>query len=203
MADVPGAGRQGYRRLQLDAAARAQGNAEADHRQAQRRGGEDPRHARRQGALRRRRRRDGRQHAGAARGTHQGRGGALRRDRPEDQHQTGLTGGSVMRIRAPKDFWSGLLFMVIAAAFIGLSQQYKMGDMHRMGPALFPTLVGALLAVLGAVITLRAFVVDGPPVPRFHARPLLVSLAAIALFGVVLSYLGLVTAIVLLVLVGA
>jgi len=108
-----------------------------------------------------------------------------------------------MHIRAPKDFWSGLLFIAIAAAFIGLAQQYKMGDMHRMGPALFPTLVGALLAVLGAVIAVRSFVIDGPPVPRFHARPLLVSLAAIALFGVVLAYLGLVAAIVVLVLVGA
>jgi len=108
-----------------------------------------------------------------------------------------------MRIRAPKDFWSGLLFIAVAAAFIGLAQQYKMGDMHRMGPALFPTLVGALLAVLGAIIALRSFVIDGPPVPRFQARPLIVSLAAIALFGLVLNFLGLVAAIVALVLVGA
>jgi len=108
-----------------------------------------------------------------------------------------------MHIRAPKDFWSGLIFIAIALAFIGLAQQYKMGDMHRMGPALFPTLVGALLAVLGAVIAARSLVIDGPPVPRFHARPLLMSLAAIALFGIVLSFLGLVAAVVVLVLVGA
>jgi len=108
-----------------------------------------------------------------------------------------------MRIRAPKDFWSGLLFIGIAAAFIGLAQQYKMGDMHRMGPALFPTLVGVLLAALGVIIALRSFVIDGPPVPRFQARPLIVSLAAIALFGLALNFLGLVAAIVALVLVGA
>src|SRR5262245_34630748 len=108
-----------------------------------------------------------------------------------------------MHIRAPKDFWSGLIFIAIALAFIGLAQQYKMGDMHRMGPALFPTLVGALLAVLGAVIAARSLVIDGPPVPRFHAWPLLMSLAAIALFGIVLSFLGLVAAVVVLVLVGA
>jgi len=108
-----------------------------------------------------------------------------------------------MHIRAPKDFWSGLLFIVIAVAFIGLAQQYKMGDMHRMGPALFPTLVGVLLAALGVIIALRSFVIDGPPVPRFQARPLIVSLAAIALFGLALNFLGLVAAIVALVLVGA
>ena len=108
-----------------------------------------------------------------------------------------------MHIRAPKDFWSGLIFIAIALAFIGLAQQYKMGDMHRMGPALFPTLVGALLAVLGAIISARSLVIDGPPVPRLHARPLLMSLVAIALFGVVLGFLGLVAAVVVLVLVGA
>ena len=49
-----------------------------------------------------------------------------------------------MRIRAPKDFWAGLIFIAIAGSFILLAQQYRLGDLHRMGPAMFPTLVGAL-----------------------------------------------------------
>ena len=57
-------------------------------------------------------------------------------------------GGATMRIRSPKDFWAGLIFVAIGAAFILLAMQYRYGDMHRMGPAMFPTLVGALLAVL-------------------------------------------------------
>jgi hypothetical protein len=108
-----------------------------------------------------------------------------------------------MKIRSPKDFWSGLIFIGIAIAFIGVARQYNLGNMHRMGPGLFPTLVGALLAGLGLVITLRAFAVDGPPVPRFQARPILVGMAAIVLFGVALQYLGLLAAIAALVLVGA
>ena len=108
-----------------------------------------------------------------------------------------------MRIRSPKDFWAGLIFIAIAAAFILLAQQYRLGDLHRMGPAMFPTLVGALLAVLGAIVMLRAFALDGEPLPRFHARPIGVSLLAIVLFGVALQWLGLVAAIAALVLVGA
>ena len=54
-----------------------------------------------------------------------------------------------MRIRSPKDFWAGLIFIAIGGGFVLLAQQYRLGDMHRMGPAMFPTLVGALLAVLG------------------------------------------------------
>src|SRR5215470_329429 len=101
-----------------------------------------------------------------------------------------------MRIRSPKDFWAGLIFVAIGGGFILLASQYRLGDMHRMGPAMFPTLVGALLA-------LRAFVLDGEPVPRFQARPIAVSLLAIVLFGIALQWLGLVAAIAVLVLVGA
>ena len=108
-----------------------------------------------------------------------------------------------MKIRAPKDFWSGLFFIAVALAFIGLAQPYGMGNMHRMGPALFPTLVGALLAGLGLVVAGRAFVIDGPPVPRFHLRAIAISLTAIAVFGVALAHLGLIAAIAALVLVGA
>jgi len=108
-----------------------------------------------------------------------------------------------MRIRAPKDFWAGLFFVAAAAAFMLLSRQYNMGNMHRMGPALFPTLVGALLAGLGLIIAARSFAIDGPPVPRFYARPILISLIAISLFGVVLAHFGLVAAVVALVAVAA
>jgi hypothetical protein len=108
-----------------------------------------------------------------------------------------------MRIRAPRDFWSGLLFIAVAAGFMLLSRQYSLGNMHRMGPGLFPSLVGGLLALLGIAITLRSLAFDGPPVPAFQARPIIVSLAAIVLFGVTLQWSGLVAAVAALVLLGA
>jgi hypothetical protein len=108
-----------------------------------------------------------------------------------------------MRVRSPKDFWAGLIFVAIGGGFVLLAQEYRLGDMHRMGPALFPSLVGALLAALGAFIALRAFALDGPPVPRFEARPILVSLLAIVLFAIALQWVGLVAAVAVLVLIGA
>ena len=109
----------------------------------------------------------------------------------------------MMRIRAPKDFWAGLIFIAIGGGFILLAQQYRLGDLHRMGPAMFPTMVGGVLAGLGAVIALRSLVFDGEAVPRFYARPIGVSLFAIVLFGIALQWLGLVAAVAVLVLVGA
>jgi ABC-type Mn2+/Zn2+ transport system permease subunit len=108
-----------------------------------------------------------------------------------------------MRIRSPKDFWAGLIFIAIGGGFVLLAQQYRLGDMHRMGPAMFPTLVGALLAVLGAIIALRSFAFAGEPVPHFYLRPIGVSLLGIVLFGVALQWLGLIAAVAVLVLVGA
>jgi Tripartite tricarboxylate transporter TctB family len=100
-----------------------------------------------------------------------------------------------MRIRSPKDFWSGLIFIVIALGFILLSRPYGMGNMHRMGPALFPTIMGIVLAGLGLIIAGRAFALDGPPVPHIQARPILIGLAAIILFGTALQWLGLIAAV--------
>jgi hypothetical protein len=108
-----------------------------------------------------------------------------------------------MRIRSPKDFWAGLIFIAIGGGFVLLAQQYRLGDMHRMGPAMFPTLVGALLAALGLIVALRSFALDGAAVPRFDARPIGVSILAIVLFGIALQWLGLIAAVAMLVLVGA
>src|SRR5262249_51767030 len=109
----------------------------------------------------------------------------------------------IMRIRSPKDFWAGLIFMAIGGGFVLLAQQYRLCDMHRLGPALFPTLVGGLVAPLWGVIALRAFAFRGEPVPRFYRRPIGGALLAIVLFGVALQWLGLIAAIAALVLVGA
>jgi hypothetical protein len=108
-----------------------------------------------------------------------------------------------MRIRSPKDFWSGLIFVGTATGFILLSLRYNVGDMHRMGPALFPIIVAVLLGALGTIIAARSLGLSGPPVPAFHARPILVSLAAMILFGVALDWHGLIAAIAVLVIVGS
>jgi len=108
-----------------------------------------------------------------------------------------------MHIRSPKDFWSGLIFVALGAVFVALALQYRLGDMHRIGPGLFPTLVGSLLVGLGLIVAGRALVIEGPSIERFHFRPLLVSLVAIVLFGLALQWLGVVAAIAILVLVGA
>jgi hypothetical protein len=107
-----------------------------------------------------------------------------------------------VRVRHQKDFWSGVMFLVIGLAFAGLAQRYDLGTAQRMGPGYFPTALGGLLAVLGLAIAIRALrrAERGSDIERFHFGPLAVVLGAVALFAMLLRPAGLVAA--LLVLVG-
>jgi len=62
-----------------------------------------------------------------------------------------------MKVKNGKDFWAGLMFIGTGVAFTLGAQNYPMGSAVRMGPAYFPTMLGGLLALLGAIIFFRAF----------------------------------------------
>lgn len=108
-----------------------------------------------------------------------------------------------MQIKAPKDFWAGLMFVGFGAGFVYVAQDYAMGTAVRMGPAYFPTILGSLLALIGLVLVFRGFTVGGTPVPRFYFQPNLVIVVAISLFAVLLRPFGLVAATLALVIVSS
>jgi len=64
-----------------------------------------------------------------------------------------------MKIKSPKDFWSGVMFIGSGLFFaLWAMEFYQMGTAVRMGPAYFPTVLGFLLAVLGALVLLQSLV---------------------------------------------
>jgi hypothetical protein len=80
---------------------------------------------------------------------------------------------------------------------------YQMGTAVRMGPGYFPVMLGGLLVVLGLATLLTALAMDGPPVPQFQFRPLLlISLGCVA-YGYLMKPLGLILATVALVFISA
>ena len=108
-----------------------------------------------------------------------------------------------MKIRAPKDFWAGLMFIGFGIGFALVAQNYQMGNAVRMGPAYFPTMLGGLLALLGLAIFVQSFAAAGPKVPSFVFKPTILITVAIVLFGVALKPLGMVIAAAILVFLGA
>jgi hypothetical protein len=103
------------------------------------------------------------------------------------------------KIRNPKDFWSGVMFIAFGLVGMGLARAFPYGTAARMGPAYFPTVVAGLLAALGLFIAVRGLAAGGGTAGRFHFRPLILVLAAVALFGLALERTGLFAAVFLLV----
>ena len=100
-----------------------------------------------------------------------------------------------MKIKSPKDFWAGLMFMGFGLFFaIWAVIYYQMGTAVRMGPAYFPAVLGGMLAVLGFLVFLGSFAIEGPPVPAFSYRPLILISVGCVLYGYMMKPLGLVGA---------
>jgi len=95
-----------------------------------------------------------------------------------------------MSMKSQKDFFSGLLFMTVGVAFAWGATNYSVGTAARMGPGYFPLVLGILLAILGAVITFKAMVVeteDGEKMGPWAWKPLFFIIAANLVFGLLLG----------------
>ena len=111
-----------------------------------------------------------------------------------------------MKIKSQKDFWSGLMFIIVGGAFAIGALNYSFGSSARPGPGYFPFGLGALLAVLGGMVLFKALTIeteDGEPIGAFAWKPLIVILSSIVLFGVTLPRLGMVISLPMLVLISS
>ena len=118
-----------------------------------------------------------------------------------------------MKIKSERDFWSGLMFVVVGVIFAVGAMNYSMGPAcpagnpcasgfyarfsqlsAHPGAGYFPLGLSLLLVVLGAVVLFKALTIEsegGDPIGAFAWRPLLVIVAAISMFGAMLEPLGL------------
>ena len=100
-----------------------------------------------------------------------------------------------MKIKSPKDFWAGLMFLGVGVFFaVWAVVNYQMGSAVRMGPAYFPAVLGGLMAFLGLIVFTGSFAIEGPKVPTMHLRPLVMILVANIAYGYLMKPLGLVAA---------
>jgi hypothetical protein len=107
-----------------------------------------------------------------------------------------------VKIKSQRDFWSGLLFLLVGLTFAWGATEYQFGSSAKPGPGYFPFSLGVLLAVLGGMVLFKAVTIEsaeGDPIGPIAWRPLLIIVGAIALFGLALPRLGLVVTLPLLV----
>ncbi len=112
-----------------------------------------------------------------------------------------------MKVKSQKDFWSGLMFIVVGVAFAwGAATYYSFGSSARPGPGYFPFGLGVLLAILGAFVCFKALTVgeEGQDtIGKWAWRPLLWLLLSIAAFGFILPRAGMIASLPLLIIVCA
>jgi hypothetical protein len=100
-----------------------------------------------------------------------------------------------MKIKSPKDFWSGVMFVGSGLFFmVWAMMHYQMGTAVRMGPAYFPTMLGGLLAVLGAIVLAESLMVhpegDAKLVVPFNIVDLAIVVAIYVAFGFFAKWIG-------------
>jgi hypothetical protein len=127
--------------------------------------------------------------------------------RPAHSHQDNQDekreDNALIRIRAEKDFWAGLLYVLLAAGFLWLGRDLKMGAASRMGPGYFPLTLGWILGAFGVISVVRSFLADGAPVGRIAWKQLVLITAAVLAFGFLVGTAGLVFALPALVIISA
>jgi len=106
-------------------------------------------------------------------------------------------------IRHPKDFWAGVLFIVLGGGACLIALDYAMGSAGRMGPGYFPRWLGLLLALLGLILVLRSFKLQGEKISFPTFMPLGIVLLSVFVFGIAVNFLGLVISTILLVLISS
>jgi hypothetical protein len=98
-----------------------------------------------------------------------------------------------MKSRDYQDLIGGALLLALGVFFVLYARRYNFGTLAQMGPGFFPTVLGVMLAILGALIALPAWKRKGS-MPSVQWRTLLLVLAGVVLFAFTLRPLGLIVA---------
>jgi hypothetical protein len=93
------------------------------------------------------------------------------------------------KIKSQEDFWAGLMFIGFGLAAIIVARDYPMGSAMRMGPGYFPTYLGAIMMVMGAIIAFRSTMVQGEGIRKFGWRGLIFLSLAFFTYGVLIDTL--------------
>lgn len=98
-----------------------------------------------------------------------------------------------MKSRDMQDVVGGLAVTALGIFAAIYAQKYEFGDLNRMGPGYFPVALGVVLALLGLLIAVPAFMRKGDPIVVKWKTFALV-LGSIVAFALTLKVLGLILA---------
>jgi hypothetical protein len=103
-----------------------------------------------------------------------------------------------------RDFWAGVMLIVLGGGAMIMSLGYRFGSALRMGPGFFPTILGGICIAFGIVVMAVGVRGGGEKITeRVSLRALIVLPLSMILFGVLMNYAGFIPALVVLVIASA
>jgi putative tricarboxylic transport membrane protein len=98
-----------------------------------------------------------------------------------------------------KDFWSGVMLIVIGGVALVIARDYPLGTTLRMGPGYFPGMLGGLLVIGGLYLAIKGTRSSDMIEGGLSLRALILLPLSLVLFGFLMEHAGFVPAIIVLI----
>jgi hypothetical protein len=102
-------------------------------------------------------------------------------------------------LRNNRDFWAGVMLILIGAASILIARAYPFGSTMRMGPGYFPSLLGGILALFGIYVLIIGLRRGEKIAVHCSTRALIVLPVSLIAFGLLMNHAGFIPAMAVLV----
>ncbi len=96
-----------------------------------------------------------------------------------------------MKNRDSRDLMGGIALIAIGVFAAMHARQYELGELQRMGPGYFPTVLGIILAILGVLVAVPALFREGTSI-KIEWKSLAWVMVNILVFALLLNHLGMI-----------
>ena len=94
-----------------------------------------------------------------------------------------------------KDFWSGVMLIVIGGGALFIARNYQFGSSLRMGPGYFPVLLSAALVLFGVYFVLQGLRAGAEKLEgSWSIRALIIVPLSLVVFGLLIDRAGFIPA---------
>jgi hypothetical protein len=103
-----------------------------------------------------------------------------------------------------KDFWSGVMLIVVGGGALFIARNYQFGTSLRMGPGYFPVLLSATLVIFGVYFVLQGLRAGAEKIEgSWSLRALVVVPLSLVAFGLLIDRAGFIPAMLALIIISA
>jgi hypothetical protein len=103
-----------------------------------------------------------------------------------------------------KDFWSGVMLIVVGGGAMFIARNYQFGSSLRMGPGYFPVILSAALVIFGVYFVLQGLRAGAEKLEgTWSIRALIIVPISLVVFGLLIDRAGFIPAMLALIIISA